>query len=123
MSDTTRLQVDVLKHQLEEMDKLMRLGGLRSKREFWDTAFTLLKWASKKKAQGLPVGSLNGEGVFSELEMPFLEHYATSVREEQAQKGDNEDVAKSVEEETNVAAARARKNGTASISLAKRKQA
>lgn len=85
MSDMTRLQVDILKRQLEELEKLQELGGLRSKRELWDTAFTFLKWAARKKAQGSAVGSLNAEGIFTELEMPFLEEYAAHARKEQSE--------------------------------------
>jgi hypothetical protein len=81
MNDLIRLQVDILKHQLEELEELQHLGGLRSKRELWDTAFTLLKWASRKKAQGFSIGSMGEEGEFTELEMPFLEHYGTRARQ------------------------------------------
>jgi hypothetical protein len=82
MSKTFRLQVDILQHQLEDLEKHQRLGGLRSKRELWDTAFTLLKWATKKKAQGFAVGSISPDGNFTELEMPFLEHYAASSKKD-----------------------------------------
>jgi hypothetical protein len=82
MLKTVRLQVDILQHQLEALKKLQRLGGLRSIRELWDTAFTLLKWAAKKKSQGFAIGSLSADGNFTELEMPFLEHYATSSKKE-----------------------------------------
>jgi len=77
---TVRLQVDILKQQLEELESLQKLGGLRSKRELWDTAFTLLKWATKKKTQGFSVGSLSPDGRYTELEMPFLEDLARSGR-------------------------------------------
>jgi hypothetical protein len=96
MSEIARLQVDILQQQLEELEKLQKLGGLRSKRELWDTAFTLLKWATKKKAQGFSVGSMNADGVYTELEMPFLEHYAVSVNNEQADDEAKADVAASV---------------------------
>lgn len=82
MSEIARLQVDILKRQLDELERLQELGGLRSKRELWDTAFTLLKWAVKKRVQGVAVGSLSAEGIFKELEMPFLEDYAANARKE-----------------------------------------
>lgn len=124
MSDTARLQVDILKHQLEEMERLQRLGGLRTKRELWDTAFTLLKWATKKKALGLPIGSISEDGVFSEMEMPFLEHYAAAVSSEQARNGgdDNDDETSNVETASGSPTG-TRKNVASNISLARRKQA
>jgi hypothetical protein len=82
MENIARLQIDILQSQLEELDRLRKHGGLRSKRELFDTAFTLLKWAVKKKAQGVAVGSMNSDGTFVELEMPFLEECAASVRKE-----------------------------------------
>jgi hypothetical protein len=82
MANTCRLQVDILEHQLDELEELQRLGGLRSKRELWDTAFTLLKWATRKRSEGFSIGSITEEGSFTELEMPFLEHYARSTHRE-----------------------------------------
>ncbi len=124
MSDTARLQVDILKYQLEEMERLQRLGGLRTKRELWDTAFTLLKWATKKKALGLPIGSISEDGVFSEMEMPFLEHYAAAVNSEHARTGGtNSDDETSNAETTSGFPTRTRKTAGSNISLAKRKQA
>lgn len=82
--ETNRLQVELTPLMLAELEELRRLGGLKSKRELWDTAFTLLKWAVRKKAQGAAIGSVAESGDFVELEMPFLEHYASSVQRQQA---------------------------------------
>jgi len=115
MADTVRLQVDISKQQLEELEDYQRRGGLRGKREFWDTAFTLLKWMAKKKAQGSSVGSMAADGSFTELEMPFLEHYAESVRREPKSK-ERPSVPKGATVQT------ADKNGGGKIGLAKRRQ-
>lgn len=109
MSEIARLQVDILQTQLEELEKLQKLGGLRSKRELWDTAFTLLKWAAKKKAQGSSVGSVNADGVYTELEMPFLEHYAAGVNTEQPDEKDQADAATSVRGTRNIRLAQRRR--------------
>jgi len=78
MADTVRLQVEISAAQLAELENLRKLGGLKTKRELWDTAFTLLKWAVRKKQAELSIGSLNEtDGGFMELEMPFLEHCAS----------------------------------------------
>jgi hypothetical protein len=115
MADTSRLQVDILKQQLEELDDFQKLGGLRSKRELWDTAFTLLKWAAKKKAQGSSVGSRAADGSFTELEMAFLEHYAEAARKE-AESKEPLRAAKSATVHT------AGRNGGRKMSLTKRRQ-
>lgn len=77
-----RLQVEMTEAKLTELEEYRRAGGLKSKRELWDVAFTLLKWAAKKKAQGAAIGSFTETGGFKELEMPFLEDYATSQKEQ-----------------------------------------
>ena len=120
---TVRLQVDILRQQLEELESLQKLGGLRSKRELWDTAFTLLKWATKKKTQGFSVGSMSPDGRYTELEMPFLEDLARSVR---TQKGSDrtQDRIPVGRSKTSTAGmtAQSRKNGVSHISVAKRRQ-
>jgi hypothetical protein len=94
MENITRLQIDILQSQLEELERLRKHGGLRSKRELFDTAFTFLKWAVKKKAQGVAVGSMNADGTFVELEMPFLEMFAAETRKESSE-GASKEVAAS----------------------------
>lgn len=121
MSELARLQVDILKRQLEELERLQELGGLRSKRELWDTAFTLLKWAARKKAQGFAVGSLTADGVFTELEMPFLEHYAVNAGKEEAHV-ENITVPKKVKSGNIAAAPQGGRAGSGGIHLTKRKR-
>jgi len=115
MAETIRLQVDILKQQLEELEDLQKLGGLRSKRELWDTAFTLLKWATRKKAQGSSVGAMAVDGSYTELEMPFLEHYAGGARKEPESK-ERLRVSKGATVQT------AGRNGGGKMSLTKRRR-
>jgi hypothetical protein len=121
MPKTTRLQVDILEHQLEELEELRKLGGLRSKRELWDTAFTLLKWVTRKKALGLSIGSMDKECRFTELDMPFLDHYAARVRKEQLTIEPKEEVAIPKERRVRATVLGAR-SSNGKISLAKKRQ-
>jgi len=117
---TVRLQVDILKQQLEELESLQKLGGLRSKRELWDTAFTLLKWATKKKTQGFSVGSLSPDGRYTELEMTFLEDLARNVRDQEA--SDHTRSRSPAESKAAAAGMTSRKNGVSHISVARKRQ-
>lgn len=69
-----RFQVEIMREELEEMERLRELGGLSSKKELLNNALTLLKWAVRQKEQGFSIASVyeNGE-VRRELEMPYLE--------------------------------------------------
>lgn len=120
---TVRLQVDILKQQLEELESLQKLGGLRSKRELWDTAFTLLKWATKKKTQGFSVGSLSPDGRYTELEMPFLEDLARSVGMQKStdHTQDRIPVGRSKTSTADMTA-QSRKNGVSNISVARKRR-
>jgi hypothetical protein len=81
MKDVVRLQVEINREQMDELEEIRELGGLRTKKELWDNAFTLLKWAAKEEAKGASIFSVNeDDGSYKELEMPFLERYAASVR-------------------------------------------
>lgn len=79
--DIVRLQFEIDKEQLMELDNLRELGGLRTKKELWDNAFTLLKWAARVRAGGAAIFSVKeDEDSYKELQMPFLETYASSVQ-------------------------------------------
>ena|SRR5215207_8067623 len=124
MVKTVRLQVDILKHQLEELKKMQILGGLRSIRELWDTAFTALKWLAKKKAQGFSIGCRSADGVFTELEMPFFNDYAAGVNRERANEetGGKEEIATDERKVAAYVAGSLPKNRTSTIGLARKKQ-
>jgi hypothetical protein len=79
-----RLQVEIDPENMEELEELQELGGLRTKKDLWNNAITLLKWAAREQARGASIFSINEEeGMYKELELPFLETYATNVRRRQ----------------------------------------
>ena len=74
MSDVTRFQVEIDQTEMDELERLQQLGGLRTKRELLNTAMTLLKWAAREKGRGCAIVSIDDhKGQLKELEMPFLE--------------------------------------------------
>lgn len=78
-SQLARIQIEIDEDQMNELERLRELGGLRTKKELLNNAFTLLKWAAKERAQGASVVSVNEkEGTYKELEMPFLENIASA---------------------------------------------
>ena len=78
MSELIRLQVEMTQDQMNELERLQEIGGLRTKKDLLNNAVTLLKWAVREKSRGCAIVSVNEQdGVYKELEMPFLESAAT----------------------------------------------
>jgi len=74
-----RLQVEIESDQMQELERLGELGGLRTKKDLVNNAFTLLRWAAKQKAEGCAIVSVNDDnGNSKELQMPFLEEVAAN---------------------------------------------
>ncbi len=70
-----RLQIEINQSQKEELEHLVELTGLRTKKELLNNALTLLKWAVRERARGSSICSVNEKaGVYKELQMPILEN-------------------------------------------------
>jgi hypothetical protein len=81
MEKIVRLQVEVTESVMAELERLMEAGGLKTKKDLLNTAFTLLKWAVRERALGNSICSVNEQSLLrKELEIPFLEAVATSER-------------------------------------------
>lgn len=75
MPENVRLQVEMDQEQMAELEELLKLGGLKTKKDLLNNALTLLKWAAREKAKGNAICSINEqEHMRKELEMPFLEN-------------------------------------------------
>jgi len=76
-----RFQVEIMREELDEMERLCELGGLSSKKELLNNALTLLKWAVRQKQQGYSIASVDENGdIRRELEMPYLESVSLKSR-------------------------------------------
>jgi hypothetical protein len=68
----TRIQFELNSAQLEDLESMMRAGGVRTKKELFNNALTMLRWAIRQKENGRVVGSLKGNS-FIELSTPLLD--------------------------------------------------
>jgi hypothetical protein len=86
MEKIVRLQVEVTESVMADLERLMDAGGLKTKKDLLNTAFTLLKWAVREKVLGNSICSVNEQSMLrKELEIPFLEAVATSERSRRLQ--------------------------------------
>ena len=77
MSKVVRLQIELDQEQIRELDDLAEMGGLRTRKEFFNNAFTLMKWAVRERRQARSIGSLDQiGGTYRELTTPYLDAVA-----------------------------------------------
>jgi hypothetical protein len=70
---TQRLQIDMNGEKMRELDDLMRESGVATKKEFVNSALTLLKWAINQRRAGRIIASIDEKtDSYRELEMPIL---------------------------------------------------
>jgi Arc/MetJ-type ribon-helix-helix transcriptional regulator len=68
-----RLQIELNKERVEEIEALMKEGKAATKREFVNAAITLLEWAMKEKRAGRIIASVDEKkDSYKELVMPIL---------------------------------------------------
>jgi hypothetical protein len=69
----TRFQMEIDEGRMEELQRMMREGNVRTKKELFNAALTLLSWAMKEKRAGRIIASIDeSKDSFKELEMPVL---------------------------------------------------
>lgn len=72
--DSVRIQFELSPEKAEEIDALMRETGVSTKKELFNNALTLLKWAVRETGRGHSIASVDEEhGKYRELQMPILE--------------------------------------------------
>lgn len=70
---TVRLQIDATPERVAEMDRLMELCGVATRKELLNNALTLLDWAVTEFARGSAIVSVDeGTDRIRELQMPIL---------------------------------------------------
>jgi hypothetical protein len=82
---TVRYQIELDEEQMAELERLRVLGGLRTKKDLWNTALTLLKWAATRKSEGWSIVCVNDRGTEKELSMPYLDAVAANSQEPQTE--------------------------------------
>lgn len=69
--ETSRLQVDLSRHEMEAMEETMMLSGLTTKKELFNNAITLFEWAIQEIAKGMVIASMDPKtGDYVRLQMP-----------------------------------------------------
>ncbi len=70
---TVRLQVDLDEGQMKELEQMMVEGRVRTKKDLFNAALTLLRWAMKERRAGRIIASVDEKrDTYKELEMPVL---------------------------------------------------
>lgn len=79
MGKVIRFQFEIDQEHMNELESLMKLGGLKTKKELLNNALTLLKWAVKQTGRGSTIAAIDErDGTYKELSMPFLDALAAN---------------------------------------------
>lgn len=70
MANIVRVQFEVTDKQLEAIENLKDITGLRTKKDLLNSALTLLEWFVGERKAGRIVGSLDQEQKLREIRMP-----------------------------------------------------
>ncbi len=69
-----RIQLELEPERVNEIEKLMQLTGLRTKKDYFNNALTLFKWAISERSQGRQIASVDeANGKLRDLRLPALE--------------------------------------------------
>ena len=69
----TRIQFDLPDDKVAELEKLMAESGIKTRKDLFNNALTLLEWAIKEKKAGRTIASLDEQAKsYQEVLMPIL---------------------------------------------------
>ena len=69
----TRIQFELTERGVREFEELEKTTDVATKKELFDNAFTLLKWAVKEKRNGRIIASVDEKHEkYKEIELPVL---------------------------------------------------
>jgi hypothetical protein len=81
MSTVTRVQLDFPEDKVKELDALMKEGEIRTRKDLFNNALTLLVWAVNETREGRVVTSINeGQGTYKQLAMPIFDAVARNAK-------------------------------------------
>jgi hypothetical protein len=71
--EIVRIQFELPKDKADELEGLMKETGVLTKKELFNNALTLLKWAIRETKRGNSIASVDEtHGKYHELHMPIL---------------------------------------------------
>lgn len=68
-----RIQVEITDEELNHLEFLMSQTGIKTKKELFNNAITLLEWAIQQRKSGNVIASLDKQGNLMRVLMPLLE--------------------------------------------------
>ncbi len=68
----SRIQFNVEEYRLKEIDLLVKECGLSTRKDLFNNAIALLKWAVEKKKKNCMIVSIDSAGKQRELDMPIF---------------------------------------------------
>lgn len=75
-----RIQFDLPKKVVSELDDIGKTAGISTRKELFNNALTLLRWAIKQREQGKRIFVASADGkVERELSMPILDDIVPRV--------------------------------------------
>ena len=84
MPNMTRIQFELSKDKVKELEDIMEESGIRTKKDLFNNALTLLEWAIRESKAGRVIASIDEKGKkYKEILMPIL---AAICRREKAKK-------------------------------------
>lgn len=76
-----RLQFELSADKLSEIERMQNEGGFENRKDFFNNAITLMKWAIKHARDGHAIAAIDEKSEkYFELQMPFLSHVASTAR-------------------------------------------
>ena len=73
--ELVRIQFELTKEKADELDGLMKETGVQTKKELFNNALTILKWAVRETKKGNSIASVDeAHRKYRELQMPILSH-------------------------------------------------
>lgn len=73
MKKMTRIQFEMSEEKVKELEALMEEGGVRTKKDLFNNALTLLEWSLRERKAGRIIASVDEkEKRYKEIEMPIL---------------------------------------------------
>ena len=86
-----RIQLDLPESRVKELDGLMREAHIRTRKDLFNSALTLLAWALNERNQGRIIASLDERsGGYKELVMPFFSFVSKGAEEKVTNNGNGD---------------------------------
>ena len=78
----TRLQLDLTKEHLQELEALMKELGISTKKDLFNQAMTLLEWAVTERKAGRIIASVDeSQDQYKQVLLPAVERVARRSKE------------------------------------------